>query len=297
MSSTLSDLDHQALQSLWEAEGIESEVRPLLEQYWLPLAEAIATQHQTLNRPLIQGVLGGQGTGKTTICLILKTILKIWGIRAESLSIDDLYKTYAERQALQSRDPRLIWRGPPGTHDVDLGLSVIDQVLNQAPTIHLPQFDKYLHEGQGDRVQAKLIEPIDVLFFEGWFVGARSIDAQNFDRAPEPIITETDRLFARDMNEALKAYKPLWDQLDSLLILHPIDYRFSLEWRWEAESKAIAQGKTGMSQSEITDFVHYFWKALHPDLFIKPLIHNPQWVNYILDIDANHRPVKLYSPA
>ena len=296
MSPALSDLDRQNLQSLWASAGIKSDISPLLTQYWLPLAEAIASHHQSLSRPLIQGILGGQGTGKTTLCLILKTILRAWGLRAESLSIDDLYKTYAERQALQSRDPRLIWRGPPGTHDVDLGLTVMEQVLAQIPSIALPQFDKYLHAGQGDRTQPKMIAPIDILLFEGWFVGTRSIHPEGFDNAPEPIVTAGDRQFARESNEALKVYEPLWDQLDALLVLNPVDYRLSLDWRWEAESKAIAQGKTGMSQSEITEFVHYFWKALHPELFISPLIQHAQRANYVIDIDAKHRPIKLYSP-
>ena len=32
-----------------------------------------------------------------------------------------------------------------------------------------------------------------------------------------------------------------------------------------------AQGKTGKSDEEIEEFVEYFWKALHPELFIQPL--------------------------
>jgi D-glycerate 3-kinase len=296
MSPALSDLDRQTLQRFWAAEGIASDMSPLLDLYWLPLAAAIASHHQSLARPLIQGVLGGQGTGKTTICRVLKLILNAWGIRAESLSIDDLYKTYADRQALQLQDPRLIWRGPPGTHDLDLGRSVVEQVLAKSAIIVLPQFDKYAYGGQGDRTQPKAIEPVDVLFFEGWFVGARSIPSAKFDSAPDPIVTDADRQFARDMNDALKGYEPLWDQLDALLILNPVDYRFSLDWRWEAEFKAIAQGKSGMNQAEVTAFVQYFWKSLHPELFIAPLRQNSQRTNYVIDINADHYPVKLYAP-
>ena len=42
---------------------------------WLPLAMQLSTQKQSLNRPLIQGILGGQGTGKTTLCQVLRLIL------------------------------------------------------------------------------------------------------------------------------------------------------------------------------------------------------------------------------
>ncbi|HEY9644728.1 MAG TPA: hypothetical protein V6C88_00080, partial [Chroococcidiopsis sp.] len=85
---------------------------------WLPLAIALATARRELDRPLIQGILGGQGTGKTTLAAALTVILTHLGYRVCALSLDDLYKTYAQRQQLQQHDPRLIWRGPPGTHDV-----------------------------------------------------------------------------------------------------------------------------------------------------------------------------------
>ena len=80
---------------------------------WLPLAMQLATAKQSLNRPLIQGILGGQGTGKTTLCQVLRVILGKLGYSTVSLSLDDFYKTYADRQQLQKADPRLIWRAPP----------------------------------------------------------------------------------------------------------------------------------------------------------------------------------------
>ena len=49
------------------------------------------------------------------------------GLSCTVLSIDDLYLTRAARQALgQSVHPLLETRGVPGTHDVALGLAVID---------------------------------------------------------------------------------------------------------------------------------------------------------------------------
>ena len=44
-------------------------------------------------------------------------------------SIDDLYKSHAERQQPQKQDHRLIWRGPPVTHDVNLGIEILEQFL------------------------------------------------------------------------------------------------------------------------------------------------------------------------
>lgn len=85
---------------------------------WLPLAIQLTEAQQKLERPLIQGISGGQGTGKTSLAMVLSLILNELGYRSASLSLDDLYKTYGDRQLLKTQDPRFIRRGPPGTHDI-----------------------------------------------------------------------------------------------------------------------------------------------------------------------------------
>ena len=67
--------------------------------FWLPLAQQIRQARQQQDQPLIQGVLGAQGTGKTTLSRVLQTILRRWNYPCIAISIDDLYKTYAERHA------------------------------------------------------------------------------------------------------------------------------------------------------------------------------------------------------
>ena len=90
----------------------------VLWDVWLPLGMKIAAQHQESGKPFIQGILGAQGTGKTTMSHILGLILQQLGYRTLSFSLDDLYKTYSDRLALMQQDSRLVWRGPPGTHDI-----------------------------------------------------------------------------------------------------------------------------------------------------------------------------------
>lgn len=270
----------------------------LLWHFWLPFGLQIAEMQQSFGRPVVQGILGGQGTGKTTLTQALTLILHQLGLTSIGLSIDDLYKTYTDRQQLQQEDPRLVWRGPPGTHDVDLGISVLDQIVQPTPgqLISLPRFDKSLHGGAGDRIAPEIVPPADVVLFEGWFVGARPIDPQAFETAPDPIRTAGDRQFARDNNQRLRAYEPLWDRLDHLLVLLPEDYRLSKQWRQEAEQRMKAGGKAGMSDAEIAQFVDYFWIALHPELFIEPLAQDPTRTDLVVEIDAQHRPSRMYRP-
>lgn len=276
-----------------------NEFLAILWHLWLPLALQIASYRQKQSHPLIQGILGGQGTGKTTLGAILTLILKHLKYRTLSLSLDDLYKTYSDRLALQQQYPRLIWRGPPGTHDIELGLTVLDRLrqpnLNQL--IEIPRFDKSAWGGAGDRSTPEIITSADIILFEGWFVGVRPINPSDFDTAPPPIITPSEREFARDMNARLKDYIPLWEKLDRLIVLYPVDYRLSLEWRKQAEHQMIATGKSGMNDTQIDQFVEYFWRSLHPDLFIKPLTKDPRWVDLVIEINRDRSVGAVYRPS
>ncbi|MEG3895310.1 MULTISPECIES: glycerate kinase [unclassified Microcoleus] len=289
-----------------------------LWKFWLPLAMQLSAEKQSLNRPLIQGILGGQGTGKTTLCQVLRLILLKLGYSTVSLSLDDLYKTYADRQQLQKADPRLIWRGPPGTHDIDLGISVLDE-LRRSQTrelaavdypkfdalkpdlikniIEIPRFDKSACGGAGDRSQPEIISGADIVLFEGWLVGVNPVvDAKLNDflaGAPFPISTEGDCQFARDMNAKLHDYLPLWNRLDRLMVLYPQDYRISQVWRNQAEREMMAAGKSGMSEAEINRFVEYFWKALHPELFIKSTIEG-DGVDLVIEILSDRAIGKIF---
>ena len=246
-------------------------VLPTLWDLWLPLAIQIASRHQQIKRPFIQGILGGQGTGKTTTCKIINLILSHLEYRTLSLSIDDLYKTYQARLILQQQDSRLIWRGPPGTHDVDLGLNLLDSILQRQTKITVPRFDKSLHSGNGDRTSPETVENVDIVLFEGWFVGVRPINSSAFNTPPLPIITEADKAFARDMNDKLHDYLPLWQYLDSLIVLYPQDYRVSLEWRKQAEHQMKASGKPGMTDLQIEEFVNYFWESTTPRIIYQAI--------------------------
>src|SRR5919199_68137 len=279
--------------------NLKSKILFSLLSLWLPFALQLAASRQQLGRPFIQGILGGQGTGKTTLGTVLTLILAQLGYRTLNLSLDDLYKTYAERQGLQEKDPRLVWRGPPGTHDVELGIELLDQLRqpNQPQSILVPRFDKSAWGGAGDRTTPEKVEDIDIVLFEGWFVGIRPIDPAVFDApTPAPIETLADRMFARDMNEQLKDYLPLWERLDRLMLLYPADYRLSQQWRRQAEQQMIATGKSGMADAQIDRFVEYFWKSLHPELFIIPLTQNPSYVDLVVEINSDHTPGAIYRP-
>ncbi|BAQ61171.1 D-glycerate 3-kinase [Geminocystis sp. NIES-3708] len=273
--------------------------------FWIPLALELAKKRKQQNYPFTIGILGGQGTGKSTLTQILPVIWQCLNISSVGISLDDLYKTYEERQKLLKIDSRLIWRGPPGTHDVELGIKVLNQLRHGYYPVEIPRFDKSLYSGSGDRIENELLtnyigqkrrSQIDIIILEGWFVGVQPVAEEKFIYPPYPIITKEDQKFALDCNQRLKEYLPLWEILDYLMILNPEDYRFSLQWRKIAEHKMINQGKAGMNDEQIEQFVHYFWKALHPQIYIQPMIKNSWLTDLVINIDYDHNVTKIIRP-
>ncbi|MEA5417863.1 glycerate kinase [Spirulina sp. CCNP1310] len=288
----------EAFIALAQSQGIAEgwAIASTFQRLWFPLAQALHQEQQRLGRPIVLGILGGQGTGKTTLGAMVTALLKQQGHHPLSFSLDDLYLSYGQRQALQAQEPRLKWRGPPGTHDIAQGIQVLDHLWAGQP-VAVPRFDKSLWGGAGDQGEPERVAGVDVVIFEGWFVGVRPVDPAVFDGAPEPIVSEGDRAFALAMNAKLADYLPLWERLDRLILLKPVDYRLSYTWRKAAEQRMKAQGKGGMGDQEIEAFVTYFWQALHPELLITPLSHDPQITDAVVEIREDHSIGEMFIPS
>jgi D-glycerate 3-kinase len=257
---------------------------------WIPLAMQLVDTYQ--GHPLIQGILGGQGTGKTTMTKFLKLIFEHLGFVCVNLSLDDLYKTYKEREEIKKLDPQIQWRGVPSTHNVQLGIDTLNQLCSDLPmgstSWEIPRFDKSVNSGAGDRTDPeKIFTKPQIILFEGWFVGVRPVDPDLIQKQ----VAESDRQFVLKMNAKLQDYLPLWQKLDGLWLLLPQDYRYSIKWRQEAEHKLT----TGMSDREIEQFVHYFWRSLPPEIFITPL-RSSRFVDLVIEINSDHEVTALTIP-
>ncbi|BAC90539.1 hypothetical protein [Gloeobacter violaceus] len=117
---------------------------------WVPLALDIDRRCRS-GTLFCQGILGPQGSGKSTLAGALTVLLAHLGRRAVDLSIDDLYLTAPERRRLRTERPALRWRGPPGTHDLALGVRTLEALRSGPAPFWLPRFDKAAGGGEGDR--------------------------------------------------------------------------------------------------------------------------------------------------
>lgn len=218
---------------------------------------ALSQDHRT---PLVVGISGAQGSGKTTLVSQLATQLEASGMRVAALSLDDLYLTRAERQRLAAEvHPLFATRGVPGTHDVALGLDLI-ATLEHGEAAPLPRFDKASDDRSPEADWPKAPASTQVLLLEGWCLGA----------LPEEDVTEpVNALEASEdpqvvwrahVNAALADdYQRLFARIDLLVFLAAPDWEVVAGWRGQQEADLRAKGGSAvMSPAEVTRFIQHY---------------------------------------
>lgn len=212
-----------------------------------------------LGRPLVLGLSGPQGCGKSTLARELTTRWQAAGKRAVALSIDDVYLTRAQQVALSTQHPSLgfyAFRGYPGTHDVALGAATLDTLASLEPgnTIPLPRYDKTAHEGKGDRAPREawpIVEgPLDLIVFEGWCLG--------FTPMPEP---EAQSVGLSVPNAALATHAAWHARLHAFVHLDAASPDFVVRWRMQAEAERRDAGLGAMSDTDAEAYVRAFLPA------------------------------------
>lgn len=186
------------------------------------------------NDPLVVGVQGPQGSGKTYLTSILRDelISPPNNLSVALVSLDDLYLPHPELARIASdhpHNPLLQGRGQPGTHDVPLGTQVLNSLrrINEPDAegaVSIPIFDKSLHSGEGDRIQKRTVvdRPLDVIILEGWCTGFYPVPRETIEHrytlseAPRSSFTyrKEDVL---EINELLRPYVLWWSAFDTLI--------------------------------------------------------------------------------
>ena len=274
----------------------EKQYLEYLYYIYFPIVEYINNlKKQNLDKPLVFGILGHQGTGKTTFANVLQILLhQLYNYKVNFLSIDDLYKTYSELEILKTNDPDYVYRGPPGTHDINLGLDVFKKFKNRQSNYILPRYDKSLNNGLGDRsdeLSIKIEKPLDILIFEGWFLTVNpvtDIEISLYKNSDKSTNHYNENLI-RKMNAKLEPYKELWDCIDNLINLRPENYEFSRQWRINAEHEMIRRSGKGLNNEQLNKFLDFFWNCLPPYLFFDGNSNMRADVKIIFNQERNFR--------
>ena len=273
--------------------------RGLIDAHYLPLAEWL-TRKRVSGEVLVLGINGAQGSGKSTLANFLEYALESGaGWRTAVLSIDDFYRTRAEREQLASDiHPLLRTRGVPGTHDVTEIENCIDLLKSLAAGSQMPllRFDKARDDRTDPDSWPRVSGPVDQVILEGWCVGSRP---QSGEALPKPTnsLEETEDAsgdWRRYVNEQLAGrYQDLFSQLDALVFLQVPNFEAVYRWRLDQEQKlAESTGHDGvgiMNNEQLARFIQHYERLTKENLAVLP-----EYADVVLELNDEHDCVRSY---
>jgi len=296
----------QSLHEYFEAQRLPDQFAKLVTDWYGPLAKDLTDYHVQANRPLMIGINGAQGSGKSTLSSFLAHLLnREYQCHSIDLSIDDFYLTRPERRTLAERvHPMLNVRGVPGTHDVTLMNETLDALLKGTGECHVPCFDKSTDDRCPQHEWQQVRAPVDVVIMEGWCLGTRVQDDADLDMPVNSLESkeDPDGVWRHYVNEQIKDYyEPLYDKVDIWIMLQAPSFDCVFEWRLEQESKLAdsLQASAGMgaslnrlmSASDVKRFIQYYQRLTEHTLATLPAR-----VNYRYQLDANRQVVLADRP-
>lgn len=246
------------------------------EDHVTKLAEWLSAQARAGVR--VAGVNGAQGSGKSTLCERLGEALGATGLRVVTLALDDLYlgRTARERLAREVH-PLLRTRGVPGTHEVNLGLRLLDglRALKAGETLAMPRFVKVLDDRAPQEAWPLVTGPVDLVLFEGWCVAtppqaeAELAEPVNVLEARE----DADGRWRRWVNQQLAgAYAPLFACIERLIYLKAPDFEAIHRWRLQQErgNAAAAPQARPMDANDLRRFIQHYERLTRHAMRVLP---------------------------
>ncbi|KAF9693577.1 hypothetical protein EKO04_008245 [Ascochyta lentis] len=252
---------------------LESNIRRALDI----LLPKIKTQREQSSKPVVLGITGLQGSGKSTwASKIVDILTSEHQLNTITVSLDDFYKTHDGLVSQRDQDPQnglYRVRGQPGTHDEQLAAQFFNELgsFSGEGELRIPSFDKSQFSGEGDRAPVSAWHSVsrkpDVVVFEGWCVGFQPLPASALEEKHSlalaghlPINTPAQHQLPHllEVNDNLKRYCDAFmgpQHFDFFVHIDTSDLHNVYVWRLEQEHKMIAAKGSGMSDEQVKAFI------------------------------------------
>lgn len=295
-----------ALEALMTQHRLPPTYRRTITEVIEPLALSLYQASRDSDTPLIVGIHGAQGTGKSTLTDFVRVLLAYrYHCPTASLSLDDIYHTRKTRSELAREvHSMLATRGVPGTHDLKLGNQVLDELIaaNAGSRTPMPVFNKALDDREPQENWPLFIGRPNIILVEGWCLGAMP---QTDQELAEPLNElekneDPDGSWRQYVNEQLAGpYRKFFERVDQLIMMQAPSFSAVRRWRTEQEHKlaerfrsAPKAGEEGgrpaprvriMSDAELERFVMHYERITRHSLE-----EMPARADVLLVLDEDH---------
>ncbi len=243
---------------------------------------------------MLAAVAGSQGSGKSTLTAVLPSIIEQKsGLRAESFSLDDVYKSRAERGLMaENIHPLFITRGVPGTHNLVLALKTIDAIFSGKGKI--PVFDKSSDNPFPESEWRLIKQPADIVIVEGWCMGCPPIidDELKIPVNELEALEDENCIWRNEINRQLKSeYSEFFGRFDFTAFLQAPGFEAVYSWRNLQEEKLrIARPDSPglMNANELKRFIRHFERITR-----QMLIHMPKIADAVLKLNDDHEIISM----
>ncbi len=293
----MTDTERQVKQ-LIAAEKLPEDFAETVANVYRPLARELSRRAEKLHRPLIVGINGAQGTGKSTLAQFLSILLDgEFSLKTTVFSLDDIYLTKARRHKLaESVHPLLAVRGVPGTHDMALGQQVLNALLEAGPNDRtpIPAFDKAVDDRVPEAKWKRFAGKPAVIIVEGWCAGAVGEEAAALEQPINELErkADPDGRWRRFVNDSLKTeYREFFPRFDALIFIRVPRWELVYEWRLLQETKLKAKCEAAgldtsavMSPEQVAKFVQHYERVTRHTL--KEMADR---ADYVLTMEEDHQ--------
>ncbi|KAF2004061.1 P-loop containing nucleoside triphosphate hydrolase protein [Amniculicola lignicola CBS 123094] len=236
------------------------------------LIPKIKAQRQRSSQPVILGITGLQGSGKSTWAdRIVSLLTSEHELHTITISLDDLYNTHEDLVALRSTNTLYRTRGQPGTHDVALAAKFFKDLKEytgeDGSSLQIPSFDKSRFNGEGDRAPEyewpTINKKPDVVVLEGWCLGFRPLSPSEVEarRQTSSLLKQHRTEHLQEVNQNLAKYCEVFmgpQHFDFLIHIDTEDLQNVYTWRLQQEHALIRAKGSGMADAEVSAFIDLY---------------------------------------
>ena len=229
-------------------------------------------------------IAGSQGSGKSTLSLIIKKYFqKYYSKNVVILSIDDFYLSSYQRKKLAKKFKTDLFetRGVPGTHNFKLLYETINRLRYKKFPVYSPTFDKVT---DNTKKYKRKISKADLIILEGWCVGSKTIDTKYLNQNINELEKNKDQnlIWRTAYNNFLDDYQKIFNKFNYYVFIKLPNWENVINWKYKQELALRSLSNDNKLKKRLYKFIQYYEK-----LSKWMSMTTPSYCNVLISLDKN----------